>query len=99
MISAIRLPFAIADGLRLGASSAIAAAGLHGMMVAQLHVTDLQPSLIHWNMGATIRRHNGTAQQGEYAFTISLVPSPAVVMPWLGLACCARRRRQPPTDR
>jgi hypothetical protein len=62
-------------------------------MVAQLFVADLQQSVIHWNMGATIRRVNGTSQQGEYAFMMPLVPGPVGIAVFLGLLGPGRRRR------
>jgi hypothetical protein len=67
--------------------------GAYGFMVAQLFVADLQQSVIHWNMGATIRRVNGTSQQGEYAFMMPLVPGPVGIAVFLGLLGPGRRRR------
>lgn len=92
-IAGIRLPFEVAGGVRQGSSSAAAAAGSYGFLVAQLFVADLQESVIEWNMGATIRRSNGTAQQGEFAFTITQVPAPAGVAVLIGFLCSRRRRR------
>jgi hypothetical protein len=67
--------------------------GAYGFMVARLFVADLQQSVIHWNMGATIRRANGTSQQGEDAFMMTLVPGPAGIAALLGLLGPGRRRR------
>lgn len=92
-ISLIRLGYSMIGGVRYGASSAAAAAGSYGMLVAQLFVADLEHSAIDWNMGATIRRSNGTAQQGEFAFTITQAPAPGAAPLLLALAGCRRRRR------
>lgn len=91
-IAAIRLPFAVVGGVRQGSSGAAAAAGSHGFLVAQLFVADLRQSVIGWNMGATIRRSNGTAQQAEFEFTITQVPTPACIVMFAGLRGSRRRR-------
>ncbi len=93
-LSSIMMPFSTSGGIAYGSSSAAAASGMHGFMVAQLFVADLQQSVIHWNMGATIRRANGTSQQGEYAFTMTLVPGPAGIAVFLGMLGSGRRRRR-----
>ena len=95
-LSANRLPHEQAGGVRYGASSAAAAAGSFGMLVAQLFVAELHQSKIVWNMGATIRRANGTVQQGEFAFTITQVPAPGVaaLVACAGAWPAARRRRR-----
>jgi hypothetical protein len=94
-LSSIMMPFSTSGGIAYGSSSAAAASGAYGFMVAQLFVADLQQSMIEWNMGATIRRANGTSQQGEYAFTMTFVPAPAGIAAFLlGLLGSGRRRRR-----
>lgn len=92
-LSSIMMPFSTSGGIAYGSSSAAAASGAYGVMVAQLFVADLHQSVIQWNMGATIRRANGTSQQGEYAFTMTLVPAPAGIAVFLGMLGSGRRRR------
>ncbi len=92
-IASVRQGYALVGGVNLGASSTAAANGSFGMLVAQLFVADLEQSRIDWRMGATIRRANGTAQQGEFAFTIGHVPSPGAAAILLLGGLTHRRRR------
>lgn len=91
-LSSIRLAHEVAGGVHYGASSGAAANASTGVLVAQLFVAELGGGArIEWNLGATIRRSNGTAQQAIYAFT---VPGPAVANLALMAGIAARGRRR-----
>ncbi len=89
-LSPVRLGHTAHGGQHFGASSGAAASGQWGMLVAQLHVADLDGSFIRWNMGATIRRGNGTAHQGQFDFTVA--PAPGAVAVLLMVGSLGRRR-------
>ena len=81
---------------RIASSSAAAASGTLGMMVAQLFVTDLTLTsgtfnFIEWNMGATLRRADGSTSSGMFQMT---VPAPgAIALLAVGGMLASRRRR------
>jgi len=79
---------------RVANSSAAAAAGSFGMLVAHLYVTDAAPSVMLWNMQASVRRANGTISQDGGSMTVQ-VPAPGVlaVLALGGSLRGARRRR------
>lgn len=75
---------------RVASSNAAAAAGTHGMMVAQLYVAQLN---LDWKMGATIGRANGSVSQGTYTLQIVPAPGALALLGVAGLASGPRRRR------
>ena len=85
---------------RAFSSSAAAAAGTTGVMVAQMYVSQLaldgngQSALINWRLGATIKNAtSGALSQAYGEFTIGAIPAPGAVA-LLGLAGFASRRRR-----
>ncbi len=91
-LGSIRLGHELAGGVHFGASSGAAAGATYGMLVAQLFVAEIgDGSRIEWNLGATVRRANGTAQQAVYAFT---VPGPAAAVPFVIALLTPRGRRR-----
>lgn len=91
-LAPIRLAHEVAGGVHFGASSGAAANASYGMLVAQLLVAELgDGARIDWNLGATVRRANGTAQQAVYAFT---VPGPGIANIAIVAAIAARGRRR-----
>jgi|LauGreDrversion4_2_1035121.scaffolds.fasta_scaffold43047_3 hypothetical protein len=91
-LASIRLSHEVSGGVHFGASSGAAANAAYGMLVAQLFVAQLgDGARIDWNLGATVRRSNGTAQQAVYAFT---VPGPGVANLALVAVIAARGRRR-----
>jgi len=75
---------------RVASSNAAAAAGTHGMMVAQLYVAQLN---LDWKMGATIGRADGSASQGTYTLQIVPAPGALALLGVAGLVSGPRRRR------
>jgi MYXO-CTERM domain-containing protein len=76
---------------RTVSSSAAAASGAFGMMVAQLYVAELDATrIIDWKMGATLKRTDGSTSSGTFQMTIP-APGALALLAVGGLA--ARRRR------
>jgi MYXO-CTERM domain-containing protein len=85
---------------RAYSSSAAAAAGNAGMMVAQLYVSELSlvggrapGKTIDWKMSATVRRLDGSTSNASFEFVIGEVPAPGALA-ILGLAGLTARRRR-----
>jgi len=85
---------------RLYSSSAAAAAGNAGMMVAQLYVSELSlvggrapGKTIEWKMSATVKRLDGSTSNASFEFVIGEVPAPGALA-ILGLAGLTARRRR-----
>ena len=85
---------------RAFSSSAAAAAGTTGIMVAQMYVADLaldgngQSGVINWRLGASIKNATtGVLSQAYGEFTIGVIPAPGAVA-LLGLAGLVGRRRR-----
>jgi len=79
---------------RVASSSAAAAAGTFGMLVAHLYIADSAPSVVLWNMSASVRTASGTISQDGGSMAVQ-VPAPGVLAA-LALGGClrgARRRR------
>ena len=88
-------PARILAGLnRVASSNAAAAAGGFGMLVAHFYIADPLPSMVLWNMGASVRRADGTVAQGNSAFNFQVVPAPGAVALLAMAAGVARRRRR-----
>ena len=79
---------------RVASSSAAAAEGTFGMLVAHLYIQDPLPSMVIWNMGATVRRPDGSTVQGNSSFTFQVIPAPGAVALLGAAAGLARRRRR-----
>jgi hypothetical protein len=79
---------------RVSNSSAAAAAGSFGMLVAHLYIADAAPSVMLWDMQASVRRANGSISQDGGSMTVQ-VPAPGVlaVLALGGSLRGARRRR------
>ena len=75
---------------RVASSTPDAAAGTLGIMVAQLHMSELN---LDWKMGATIGRGNGTADQKTFSLQIVPAPGAVALLAISGLLSGAHRRR------
>jgi hypothetical protein len=75
---------------RVASSTPDAAAGTLGIMVAQLHMSELN---LDWKMGATIGRGNGTADQKTFSLQIVPAPGAIALLGISGLLSGAHRRR------
>lgn len=64
---------------RVASSSAEAAQGGFGMLVGHFYITDPGTSLVIWNMGASVRRQDGSLMQRESAFSFQVIPAPGVM--------------------
>ena len=88
-------PARILAGLnRVASSNAAAAAGGFGMLVAHFFIADPLPSMVFWNMGASVRRADGSIAQGNSAFNFQVVPAPGAMVLLAAAAGVARRRRR-----
>jgi hypothetical protein len=86
-------PARILSGLnRVASSTAAAAAGGFGMLVAHFYVADPLPSIVLWNMGATVRRTDGSIAQGNSAFSFQVIPAPGAVALLASAVGVVRRR-------
>lgn len=82
---------------RVASSSAAAAAGNFGMLVAHFYIADPMPSMVLWNMGASVRRPDGSVAQGNAAFSFQVIPAPgAVALLSAAAGLTTRRRRHNP---
>jgi hypothetical protein len=77
---------------RVASSSAAAAAGTFGMLVAHLFISDTAPSVVLWNMSASVRRADGIISQDGASFAIQ-VPAPAACAALLIRGLVRSRRR------
>jgi len=85
---------------RLFSSSAAAAAGTTGVMVAQMYVSQLaldgngQSALINWRLGATIKNATTSALSQAYGEFVIGVPAPGAIalLGAMGLVSSRRRR-------
>jgi hypothetical protein len=75
---------------RVASSTPDAAAGTLGIMVAQLHMSELN---LDWKMGATIGRGNGTADQKTFSLQIVPAPGAIALLAITGLLSGSHRRR------
>ena len=75
---------------RVASSTPDAAAGTLGIMVAQLHMSELN---LDWKMGATIGRGNGTADQKTFSLQIVPAPGAIALLAISGLLSGTHRRR------
>jgi hypothetical protein len=50
--------------------------------------------MVIWNMGATVRRTDGSTTQGNSAFNFQVIPAPGTVALLGAAAGLARRRRR-----
>jgi hypothetical protein len=85
---------ALAGLTRVASSSAAAAAGNFGTLVAHFYISDPLPSMVIWNMGASVRRADGTTMQVTSAFNFQVIPAPGAVTLLGAAAGLARRRRR-----
>ena len=97
-LGSARNGFTSLGGVNYGASSAAAAAGTHGYMVAQMYVAELggfgtNAKFIDWRLAVTIRRTNSTTQFAFFNMRVGDVPAPGALA-LLGLAGVASRRRR-----
>ena len=78
---------------RIVSSSASAAEGMRGVLVAHLYIADPNWSIVLWDMSASVRRADGSVHQGSGAFQLQ-IPSPGGLAVIGGaLAVRGRRRR------
>jgi hypothetical protein len=75
---------------RVASSTPDAAAGTLGIMVAQLHMSELN---LDWKMGATIGRADGTADQKTFSLQIVPAPGAIALLAITGLLSGSHRRR------
>jgi hypothetical protein len=60
---------------RVASTGAAAAAATHGMLVAQLYITDTAFNrTVSWRLGASMRRPDGSLSQGMFEFVIPVNP-------------------------
>lgn len=85
---------ALAGLNRVASSTAEAAAGSFGMLVAHFYIADPLPSMVLWNMGASIRRADGTTMQGTSAFNFQVIPAPGAIALLAAAAGASNRRRR-----
>lgn len=85
---------ALAGLNRVASSTAEAAAGGFGMLVAHFYISDPLPSMVIWNMGATIRRPDGSTMQSNSAFTFQVIPAPGAMALLAAAAGVSARRRR-----
>ncbi|MFM9179639.1 MAG: hypothetical protein ACKOV8_00070 [Phycisphaerales bacterium] len=78
----------------MASSTAEAAAGGFGMLVAHFYISDPLPSMVIWNMGASIRRADGSTMQANSAFNFQVIPAPGAVALLATAAGISRRRRR-----
>jgi hypothetical protein len=78
---------------RVASSSAEAASGGFGMLVAHLYIADPQPSMVIWNMGASVRRADGSTMQASSAFNFQVIPAPGAIALAAGARAARGRRR------
>lgn len=79
---------------RVASSSAAAAAGGFGMLVAHFYIADPLPSMVLWNMGASVRQADGTIAQSNAAFNFQVIPAPGAMALLAAAAGVSRRRRR-----
>jgi hypothetical protein len=75
---------------RVASSTPDAAAGTLGIMVAQLHMSELN---LDWKMGATVGRADGTADQKTFSLQIVPAPGAIALLAISGLLPGTHRRR------
>lgn len=80
---------------RVASSSTAAAAGGFGMLVAHFFIADPLPSMVLWNMGASVRQADGSIAQGTAAFNFQVIPAPGAVALLATAVGVSRRRRRP----
>jgi len=78
---------------RMASSSAAAAEGAYGVLVAHLYIADPNWSILLWDMSASVRRANGTLSQGSGSFQLQIpAPGALALLGVAGLAGARRRR-------
>jgi hypothetical protein len=50
--------------------------------------------MVLWNMGATVRRADGTTMQGTSAFSFQVIPAPGAIALLAAAAGASNRRRR-----
>jgi hypothetical protein len=78
---------------RAASSSAAAAEGMRGVLVAHLYIADPNWSIVLWDMSASVRRTDGSVHQGSGAFQLQIPAPGALAVIGGALAVPSRRRR------